>query len=221
MTRPAAAVAASLADALASLAPTGVRCEVLPIDAVHRASLFADERAAMAAARPRRRDEFATGRAALRAALGRPVAVPVGDGGRPVLPPDVTGSIAHDDAVAVAVAGSSARWAALGVDLERAGPMPADEAALVRRTDEGDLDARMVFVLKEAAYKAWSALGGRLLDFTEMLVEVAGEGSFVATPIVSGAPNLRGRYGLVDERWLAVVAFTRRTGVGCFGAGLA
>ena len=47
-------------------------------------------------------------------------------------------------------------------------------AALILRPEEQSLDAHLVFSLKEAAYKAWSAMGGRFLDHQEVVVSVRG-----------------------------------------------
>ena len=49
---------------------------------------------------------------------------------------------------------------ALGIDIEPATPLSAGVARLILRPEERHLDPHLAFVLKEAAYKAWSELGG-------------------------------------------------------------
>ena len=56
--------------------------------------------------------------------------------------------------------------AALGIDVEPTGPLSAEMAAVILRPDEAGLDAHLAFTLKEAVYKAWSAVGGELIDST-------------------------------------------------------
>jgi 4'-phosphopantetheinyl transferase EntD len=76
-------------------------------------------------------------------------------------------------------------------------------AAVIVRTDEGSIDAHLAFTLKEAAYKAWSRLGGRMLDFHEVRLEV-GADSFVAEVLPTGT-LLQGRYVNVGDRWISLV----------------
>src|SRR5437588_389954 len=69
-----------------------------------------------------RRQLFALGRAAARDALGElgfaPVAIGRGEGGEPLWPAGVVGSISHSRQVAVAVAGLRQDYVGLGVDVE-------------------------------------------------------------------------------------------------------
>lgn len=119
---------------------------------------------------PRRR-EFLAGRLAARAALAQAGATElmVGRNGRaPTWPSGWCGSIAHSAGRAVAVAGRSPPWRALGVDLEGAPDASAIagfHVALTRpemqhcRESPDPLVWASVWAAKEAAYKCVSALG--------------------------------------------------------------
>jgi 4'-phosphopantetheinyl transferase EntD len=145
----------------------------------------------------------------LRELLGDPgVDIGVRPDRAPALPAGWVGSLAHDLEVAVAaVAPASAGVAAVGVDVEAAGPMETAEAAIVLRDDEDGLDPRLAFTLKEAAYKAWSGLGGRLLDHHDVRLGLEGT-AFVATVVGEGRV-LAGRYAAAGGRWLALTVVSR------------
>lgn len=112
------------------------------------------------------------------------------EGGRPALPTGVIGTLAHDDDFAVAVVGSGVDGG-IGVDVEPALPLPAeivddvvvspgDRAAVRRevapRDDHSSADAvdllraRLLFSVKEAAFKACFALDARYLEFADVTV---------------------------------------------------
>jgi 4'-phosphopantetheinyl transferase EntD len=187
---------------LAALAPAGVRTGVRPIDPADLAALHPAELEAIERAVDLRRHEFATGRALLRAMLGDDVGIPVGPTRAPVLPSGVTGSLAHDRTLAIAAISTEPTIAALGIDVEPDGPLGEDLARIILRPDEAGLDAHQVFCLKEAAYKAWSNLGGRLLDHHEARVEIAGD-RFTAR--MDDRLTVGGRFAHVGPRWLALV----------------
>ncbi len=189
--------------ALEHLAPAGVRTGALPVEERHVAHLHARERSTVVSAAAARRREFATGRALLRHLIGEPVEIPRSASRAPQLPDGLVGTLSHDADLAAAAVSSVEVAAALGLDLERTRPMGPSEVALVRRPDEADLDARLVFVLKEAAYKAWSGLGGELLDFPQVRVTVEA-GAFEAE-VLGRATTLRGRFAEAGGRWLALV----------------
>ncbi|MBK8333258.1 MAG: hypothetical protein IPL07_12960 [Acidimicrobiaceae bacterium] len=52
----------------------------------------------------------------------------------------------------------------LGIDVEPTDPLAAEIGGVILRDDERAMDAHLAFALKEAAYKAWSTGGGRMLD---------------------------------------------------------
>jgi len=193
-----------VAAALAGLAPPGIRTGCRLVDAGDESGLFPDEAAAVARAVPARRAEFASGRALLRQLLGAHEAIAVGDGRRPLLPTGVVGSLAHAGPLAVAAVASSGVAAALGVDLEPATELDGDVAAVVLRADERGIDAHLAFTLKEAVYKAWSGLGGRLLEHDEVRLSLGPADRFVGEEVAAGT-RFAGRYARAADHWLALV----------------
>jgi 4'-phosphopantetheinyl transferase EntD len=112
--------------------------------------------------------------------LGYPDAqVPKGAGGAPIWPAGVVGSLAHDEAVAVAAVGLRRDFASIGIDVEPAGALPADMLALVvtprerRVIDDDPVRARLLFAAKEAVYKAIYPLDGVFLEFGDIEVDLA------------------------------------------------
>jgi 4'-phosphopantetheinyl transferase EntD len=112
--------------------------------------------------------------------LGYPDAqVPKGAGGAPIWPAGVVGSLAHDEAVAVAAVGLRRDFASIGIDVEPAGALPADMLALVvtprerRVVDDDPVRARLLFAAKEAVYKAIYPLDGVFLEFGDIEVDLA------------------------------------------------
>lgn len=138
-------------------------------------SLHPVELEAVARAVPKRQREFATGRALLRELLGTTEAIPVNRDRSPDWPPGVVGSLAHDRSVAVAAVATDARIRALGIDVEPDDPLTPEMSAAILRHDERELDAHLAFALKEAAYKAWSTLGGPILDHHDVRVRLLGD----------------------------------------------
>lgn len=194
---------AALAQALRGLAPPAVETGVRAIDASDIARLGAGERALVAGAVDTRRREFATGRRLLRELIGTSDPIMVGEGGRPMLPAGIVGSLAHDRDVAVAVVSRSLRIVAMGVDVEPDHALSTEVSRLILRPDEAVIDAHVAFTLKEAAYKAWSAMGGGMLDHHDVHLEIAG-GRFVAH-VVDADVDLDGSWTTVSGRHLAVV----------------
>lgn len=154
------------------------------------------EAAAMARAVPARMREFAAGRRAARAAmaaLGVPGQVlPMGRDRAPLWPEGLCGSISHGGGACIAVAGRCPPLRALGVDLEPARPLPAELWSEICTPIEldwlhahpparrGGL-ARIVFVAKEAAFKAQYAVSGALFGFDGLSLTLdPGEGAFKA-----------------------------------------
>lgn len=197
-----------LDEALASLAPDGVRTGWRHIDPGDVARLHPEERRAISRALPSRQAEFATGRVLLRELIGTTDPIGIGPDRAPVLPPGIAASLAHDHEVAVAAV-ARAQHVALGIDVEDTAALEAAVAELILRPDERGLDPHLAFTLKEAAYKAWSRLGGRLLDHQEVRLDVSAA-SFAAEVIGSGI-RLEGRYARAGERWVALVT-ARSTG---------
>lgn len=128
----------------------------------------------MANAVAKRRGQFAFGRACARAALGKHVAIAMGERGMPMWPAGYAGSITHtaDRAAAAVVQGGG-----IGIDLElladiRSFPELVDRVAL---PSERDLPAAVVFSAKESVYKCVYPTLRRFLEFTDVELEVAGD----------------------------------------------
>jgi hypothetical protein len=164
------AVPAPLADAIARLEARASRTvRVVPVAGTGRAA------------------DTAAGRRAAAAALHavhstHPVVDTHHADGRPCWPADATGSIAHADGLAVAVADRVG--CVVGIDLERSGALPAADAAVVLARHEQalvdaheapDHEATRVWAAKEAAFKAWcEATDGGLgtVDPIDLLVDL-------------------------------------------------
>lgn len=209
-----AELAAALASlvATATLEPYGIEAGALAIDARHEAGLHPDESAIIELAVARRRAEFATGRALLRGLIGAPGPVLTLTSRAPSVPLGVVASLAHDREFAVAAVHRNAATrggphvVALGIDIEPAGSVDTESAAVVLRPDEQSLDPTMAFVAKEAAYKAWSTSGGAVLDHADVRItcspgdlpqEFAAE--FLGTSTI-----VRGVFTRTSTRWLAL-----------------
>jgi 4'-phosphopantetheinyl transferase EntD len=93
-------------------------------------------------------------------------------------PPGFAGSLAHDDAHALAAVARAEKVAALGVDLEPDAPLARDLAELVAtpaeraRYDDVLLRRPILFVIKEAVFKALFPADRRFLDFHDIEVDL-------------------------------------------------
>ncbi|MGR3715048.1 MAG: 4'-phosphopantetheinyl transferase family protein [Shimia sp.] len=147
------------------------------------ALVLPEEAVAIAAARPKRKREFAAGRRAARSAMQKiglsAAAVPSGPNRAPAWPAGVTGSISHDDSSALAVVAPLTRFRALGVDIEPNAPLPRDvydaittrneQAALAQFSDAKRLHlGRHIFCAKEAVFKAQFPLTHQMFGFHEV-----------------------------------------------------
>ena len=182
------------------------------------AGLLGAEQAAVARAVPKRRREFATGRACARAALAGlglpPAPVPAGPRGAPDWPAGVVGSITHCDGYRAAALARRTDLASVGVDAEPDEPLPGGVLDLVARPEEqawlagrraappgGPCWDRLLFCAKEAVYKAWFPLTGQWLGFEDAAVRLAADGTFAARLLVPG-PVLGGqRLAGFTGRW--------------------
>jgi 4'-phosphopantetheinyl transferase EntD len=189
--------------ALRQLVPPGTLTGAALIDERDITELLPVELDVVRSATRARRAEFASGRVLLRRLLGTDVAIPVDGGRRPILPAGVAASLAHDRTFVVGVMTRSVRTA-LGIDIERVGAVESEEVAVVMRDDDAPAAADLVFTIKEAAYKAFSNAGGRMLEHHDVRVAIDG-GAFTAQVLAGGA-LIDGRFVQVLERWLAVAA---------------
>ncbi len=113
--------------------------------------------------------------------LGADAAAPLArsPAGAPVWPRGFVGSLAHDADFAVAVAARRGRLIGIGVDVEPAEPLPADVVDFVlsgaerREAMDDRVAQRLVFVAKEAVYKALNPLDGAPLEFEDIAVALA------------------------------------------------
>jgi 4'-phosphopantetheinyl transferase EntD len=109
----------------------------------------------------------------------RSAPLPRSPSGAPLWPAGIVGSLAHDEAFAVAAAARRGRVVGLGLDVEPAEPLPEEVVDIVlseteRRETGGDgVAQRLVFVAKEAVYKATNPLDGLWLDFPDIEVRLA------------------------------------------------
>lgn len=131
----------------------------------------------------KRRREFQAGRTAARHVLSKLgyADTPVGKlkNGAPDWPVGVSGSISHTDDLAVAAALKSA--IGFGIDLEPNQPLPKDVVPLIATEAElqtirtalpaGVPPCRAAFCAKEATYKAISAVLGKVIDFSDVVLK--------------------------------------------------
>jgi 4'-phosphopantetheinyl transferase EntD len=106
-------------------------------------------------------------------------ALPKGSGGAPIWPDGVVGSLAHDDRMAVAAVGRSRDVGAIGVDIEPAALLPAELLDMVAtprermRISDDPYRGRLLFVAKEAVYKAVYPLDRTFLEHHDVEVDLA------------------------------------------------
>lgn len=115
------------------------------------------------------------------------VPLPRGASGAPVWPEGVSGSLAHDDEVAVAAVGMHRDFIAVGIDVEPAVALPPGMLALIATPQElrgsaGDpLRGKLLFAAKEAVYKAVYPLDRVFLEFRDIEVDLAGRRAVTRT----------------------------------------
>ena len=181
----------SLQPALDALAPPGLLIAHRLIAAGDEHALLDVETASIASPAVAVRRASGAARIVARALLERlgypGTPVPRGAGGAPVWPEGVTGSLAHDDRIAVAAVGLKRDHGSVGIDIEPAVPLPPDMIALVAMAAEleriaGDpLLGRLLFAAKEAVYKAVYPLDGAFLEFHDITIDLAGKKAVTKT----------------------------------------
>lgn len=179
LTDPLAALMAALAEpglfiGYRIIAP-GDEEALLPQEAVHFRNAIAKVRRQSGAAR-------IAARALLRGLehpdLPGDVAIAKARSGAPVWPPGITGSLAHDERVAIAAVGLTTNFLALGIDIEPAEDLPGDLVEVVAtpaeqsRYPQSVLHSRQLFAAKEAVYKAVHPLDQIFLDFHDIDVNL-------------------------------------------------
>lgn len=175
--------------------------------------LFPEEAAQLARAVDKRRAEFAAGRAAARLALSRLGVVAGALPSRPdrtvAWPADCVGSITHCDTLCCSVAARRADAASLGIDAEPRAPLPEGVADRVLtpadRRALGDLPPILAFSAKEAFYKAYYPLAGKILEFQDVSAAFvamgADHGAFHVCFETRGHP-LADRIAAFQGRWM-------------------
>lgn len=132
--------------------------------------------------------EFRHGRTCARQALARlgtaAADIPVGRHREPIWPAGVVGSISHEGEIAAAAVAWESEFLSLGLDLAGACELEADLIAKICRpeeterisntTDGAGYAAKLLFAIKEAAYKAlWPAVR-QVLDFQDLEIRLEG-----------------------------------------------
>jgi len=109
----------------------------------------------------------------------RDCALPKSPSGAPAWPAGIVGSLAHDYRVAVAAVGNTRDVSALGIDVEPAEALPSDLLDLVATPQElskiadDPFQGRLLFVAKEAVYKAVYPLDQTFLEHHDVEVDLA------------------------------------------------
>jgi 4'-phosphopantetheinyl transferase EntD len=182
------------------------------------------ELALMGAMVPGRKGEFAAGRNAARRALGRlgfpDATLPRRPGSSDVhWPEGIMGSISHTRGLRAVACVRTSQLRSVGLDVEEAGPLgdeiidaicrPEELAALAQSAAPLPSDwPRLVFAMKEAAYKALYPVTRRVLTFHDVRVDVnASQRSYRAEMPDRPAPELQvaGRFHW-DDTWVAAGA---------------
>lgn len=176
------------------LFPPGVALAWEPSDAPAGA-LHPEEETLVARALPKRKREFAHGRACARRALAElgvaPGPILAGDLREPAWPPGITGSITHDRVLSAAVVARSDAFAGLGLDVEPDERLEPNVAARIWSTEEAaaarasgvvsfESAAKLVFSAKEAVYKCQFPSTRTYIGFGGVTVRL-GDGTFEAT----------------------------------------
>lgn len=177
------AIDVALQSDLASLAPPRLLIGHRVITAGDERALRDAEAASIASSVEARRRASGAARIvarALLAQLGHPdVSVPRGSAGEPVWPAGVTGSLAHDERIAIAALGLQRDFGAVGIDIESAVPLAPDMLELVALPAErpeimhDPLAGKLLFAAKEAVYKAVYPLDRLFLEFHDIEVDLA------------------------------------------------
>lgn len=170
-------------DTLVSLLPSASTYSLTAISEDYRARI--PKGMISAAAVPKRQREFAAGRVAASNALllaGNSGCFPeVGESRQPVWPPGFTGSISHDNEIAVAVTAPLSEVKGFGIDIESAHLPDKSIRTRIMSTLEQDLwsehsdhdedtTTMMVFSYKEAIFKCVYPLTGIFLEFLDVVV---------------------------------------------------
>lgn len=178
-----AAIDPSLRSAIDAMALSGIAIGHRLISPGDEDVLMPDEERALSRVVVKRRRAAGAARIVARQLLSQlghvGCSLPKAPSGAPVWPAGVVGSLAHDDEVAVAAVATVDRIAALGIDVEPAEELPPDLIDIVATPQErlgiGDqlYLGRLLFVAKEAVYKAVYPLDATFLEHHDVEVDFA------------------------------------------------
>lgn len=178
-------------------------------------------------AKQNRRVEFLAGRKCAAKALAELGAVEhevgVHADRSPAWPPGYVGSISHSQGVCCAAVAEASRAPTIGLDIECMLELEDELSALVG--SRGDDASRLrihgwseraismiLFCVKEAAYKAYYPMGGRILEFSDIAVQLMseqpGRGSFSISPRVSSDLPRPEVLRALRGRWLQEADYT-------------
>ena len=114
----------------------------------------------------------------------------------------VVGSLAHDRRHVVAIIGPASQYRSLGIDIESAAESDEELRESVLRSDDPLIDAAAAFVIKEAAYKAWSDFGGGPINHLAVRLRVDGANFTAEMPVPK--LDVHGRFVATRGSWIAV-----------------
>jgi 4'-phosphopantetheinyl transferase EntD len=185
----------SLQSTLEGIAPPRVLIGHKIIVEGDEQALLAEERGAFAGSVVKVRRASGAARMVARELMRRvdvkPQPVIKADGGMPIWPDGLVGSLAHDATVAVAALARRDDYLSIGIDIEPAEPLdpdlldmvatPGERAAIQESIEEtfqktiqiSPLHGRLLFAIKEAVYKAAYPLDRVFLDHHDVEVDLA------------------------------------------------
>jgi 4'-phosphopantetheinyl transferase EntD len=214
---------------MAQILPAGV----ISVEQIgpHCGSLLPAEASVVAAAAPKRRQEFAAGRTCARralAGLGFPDSPLLpGPDREPLWPPGIVGSITHCDLYSAAAVSWSHDFLTVGIDVEPDLPLPAgvleavalpEEIAWIRSASaDGSAWDRLLFSAKESAFKAWYPVARAWIDFKDATFRAQPDGHSFDVRLVEkhpaisdiGLSTLSGQYIVRNGRLATAVAVVR------------
>lgn len=188
-------------------------------------ALFEAERAVIARAIHRRRQEFATVRHCARrtlAILGHgPVPLLPGERRAPIWPAGIVGSMTHCEGYRAAAVARSGEVMTMGVDAEPNAELPDDVIAVIARpeasrhlaairaVDQQDVAwDRLLFSCKESVFKAWYPVVRREFGFGEASIHFDVQaGSFTARLLADTEGLPPAFLGPLAGRWIAAQGF--------------
>ena len=184
--------------------------------------LFEDEQAAIEQAMPKRAAEFRAGRILARQALGKlgcpPSPIPRGPDRRPLWPEGFLGSISHSDYLCAAAVAKTDQYLGLGLDLEPDIPLKPQLRRMICRPEEHEdlerplalaggppLDrGKLIFVAKEAFFKAYYPQARFFLDFRHARIDIdEKQTTFVLEIVEPEAPRLTEHHAVGKWTWVA------------------